>query len=168
MGTILLWIINFMNLLNLYFLASWLPTVANQAGYGIGTSVSGGNHGATRRNDRRLHPGIPGATLGFRSSADHLLRLACINIALIGLPGLSLAMLFVVVFLAGYRRCGRADSRQCVVGDLLSDRSASHRNRRGAGHRTHRGHYRPGGWRRPDESAFAFAKTVPGGRGTGV
>ena len=26
-GTILLWVVNFMNLLNLYLLASWLPTV---------------------------------------------------------------------------------------------------------------------------------------------
>src|SRR5262245_26924981 len=32
-GTALLWVINFMNLLNLYFLASWLPTVVN-ASYG--------------------------------------------------------------------------------------------------------------------------------------
>src|SRR5262249_56038586 len=28
-GTLLLWIINFMNLLNLYFLASWLPTIVS-------------------------------------------------------------------------------------------------------------------------------------------
>ena len=31
--TILLWIINFMNLLTLYSLANWLPTVVTGAGY---------------------------------------------------------------------------------------------------------------------------------------
>src|SRR5437867_12386650 len=36
-GTSLLWIINFMNMLNLYFMASWLPTVVS-ASYSIQTS----------------------------------------------------------------------------------------------------------------------------------
>jgi AAHS family 4-hydroxybenzoate transporter-like MFS transporter len=31
--TLLLWIINFMNLLNLYFLSNWLPTIAKGAGF---------------------------------------------------------------------------------------------------------------------------------------
>src|ERR1700733_3151738 len=106
LGTILLWIINFMNLLNLYFLASWLPTVANQAGYGIGTSVLVGTM-------EQLAGMIGGFTLGFlvqRFDFGRVLTVcfavACINIALIGLPGLSLTMLFVVVFLAGYGVAG--------------------------------------------------------------
>lgn len=33
--TLLLWGINFMNLLNLFFLASWLPTIAIDAGYDV-------------------------------------------------------------------------------------------------------------------------------------
>ena len=157
-----------MNLLNLYFLASWLPTVANQAGYGIGTSVLVGTM-------EQIAGMIGGFTLGFlvqRFGFGRVLTtcfaVACINIALIGLPGLSLAMLFMVVFLAGLRRCGRTNRRQCVVGHLLSDRFASHWNRRGTGHRTHRGNYRPGSWRRSDEPAFAIAKAVPGSRGPGV
>lgn len=32
-GTALLWTANFMNLLNLYFLSSWLPTVVHDAGH---------------------------------------------------------------------------------------------------------------------------------------
>jgi AAHS family 4-hydroxybenzoate transporter-like MFS transporter len=32
MATILIWIIYFMNLLNLYFLNSWLPTIISDAG----------------------------------------------------------------------------------------------------------------------------------------
>jgi AAHS family 4-hydroxybenzoate transporter-like MFS transporter len=106
LGTILLWIINFMNLLNLYFLASWLPTVANQAGYGIGTSVLVGTM-------EQLAGMIGGLTLGFLvhhygfgTVLTTCFALAAINIALIGTPGLSLAMLFVVVFLAGYGVAG--------------------------------------------------------------
>lgn len=105
-GTILLWVVNFMNLLNLYFLASWLPTVANQAGYGIRTSVVVGSM-------EQVAGMIGGLTLGFlvqRFGFAHVLTtcfaLACVNIALIGQPGLSLKMLFVVVFLAGYGVAG--------------------------------------------------------------
>ncbi len=101
-GTILLWIVNFMNLLNLYFLASWLPTVANQSGYGMGTSVLVGTM-------EQLAGMIGGFTLGWLVQRWGFVRvlttcfaLGCINIALIGRPGLSLAMLFTVVFLAGF------------------------------------------------------------------
>src|SRR5207247_1326227 len=39
---ILLWIVNFMNLLNLYFLASWMPTVVRDAGHSASTAVLAG------------------------------------------------------------------------------------------------------------------------------
>jgi AAHS family 4-hydroxybenzoate transporter-like MFS transporter len=39
LGTILLWIMFFMNLLDIYFLASWLPTVINNAGLTIERAV---------------------------------------------------------------------------------------------------------------------------------
>ncbi|MDP9113507.1 MAG: MFS transporter, partial [Acidobacteriota bacterium] len=37
--TILLWIIYFMNLLNLFFLSSWLPTVMKDSGYSTSTAI---------------------------------------------------------------------------------------------------------------------------------
>src|SRR5688500_20194121 len=37
--TVLLWVINFMNLLNLYSVTSWLPTVVNGMGYSANTAV---------------------------------------------------------------------------------------------------------------------------------
>ena len=33
LGTLLLWVVNFMNLLNIYFLSNWLPIVVSSAGY---------------------------------------------------------------------------------------------------------------------------------------
>ena len=39
LGTIFLWVINFMNLLNLYFLSNWLATVFTDAGYSGPTAL---------------------------------------------------------------------------------------------------------------------------------
>ncbi|HET9130418.1 MAG TPA: MFS transporter, partial [Terriglobia bacterium] len=38
-GTTLIWVVNFLNLLNLYFLAAWLPTVAAEAGFSPSISI---------------------------------------------------------------------------------------------------------------------------------
>ena len=45
LGTVLLWVINFMNIFNLYVLAGWLPTVATRIGIFDA-------HGGARRHDR--------------------------------------------------------------------------------------------------------------------
>jgi AAHS family 4-hydroxybenzoate transporter-like MFS transporter len=105
-GTILLWIVNFMNLLNLYFLASWLPTVANQAGYAVGTAVLVGTMEQLAGMIGGLTLGFLVHRLGFVTVLTSCFAVACVNIALIGQPGLSLSMLFVVVFLAGYGVAG--------------------------------------------------------------
>jgi MFS family permease len=49
-GTLGLWTVNFMNLLNLYFLSNWLPTLVRDAGYAAGLGVVGRDV-ATRRAD---------------------------------------------------------------------------------------------------------------------
>jgi AAHS family 4-hydroxybenzoate transporter-like MFS transporter len=104
--TILLWIVNFMNLLNLYSLASWLPTIVQDAGYPTSTAVLvgtilqvGGTIGAFGLAWLIARRGfIPVLTTSF--------VVACISIATIGQPGLSLAPLVGMVFVAGW----------CVVG----------------------------------------------------
>ncbi|HLH32554.1 MAG TPA: MFS transporter, partial [Terriglobia bacterium] len=105
-GTTLLWIINFMNLLNLYFLASWLPTVVNAA---FGSVRTGALVATTLQVG-----GVVGTfvfswlveRIGFIPVLGTAFTTACIAIALIGQPALSLAILFGVVFVAGF----------CVVG----------------------------------------------------
>ena len=68
--TVLLWIVNFMNLLNLYSVSSWLPTVVNGMGYDQNTSRAG-RHGALgRRNDRHVRPGLGHRAFGFHANAD--------------------------------------------------------------------------------------------------
>src|SRR5579863_5285647 len=102
LGTALLWVVNFMNLLNLYFLSNWLPLVVSSAGYSNSIAVNsasvlqvGGVVGTLVLSSFVYRFGFtPVLTLSF--------TLACVSIFAIGQPYLSLAMLFVVVFLAGF------------------------------------------------------------------
>lgn len=104
--TLLLWVANFMNLLNLYALSNWLATVVNGMGYSTRTAVlvsttlqvggTIGTFGLAWLIARR----------GFMTMLIGTFAAATISIALIGQPGISLALLFLLVFLAGW----------CIVG----------------------------------------------------
>jgi AAHS family 4-hydroxybenzoate transporter-like MFS transporter len=101
MGTVLLWIVNFMNLLNLYFLSSWLPTVVRNAGRSTSTAVLVGTAVQVGGTIAALGLGWFIARFGFVPVLATCFAIAGANIAMIGYPGLSLALLFAVVFLAG-------------------------------------------------------------------
>ncbi len=105
-ATLLFWAMFFMNLLDIYFLAAWLPTVINNAGLSIQlaliTSVMlqvGGTIGVLVLS-RFLDRGNPYFVLGAAYFA------AAIFIAAIGSGGASIALLMPAVFAAGF----------CVVG----------------------------------------------------
>jgi AAHS family 4-hydroxybenzoate transporter-like MFS transporter len=102
LGTIIIWLINFMNLINLYFLSTWLTTVAREAGYPartaalVGTTLQlGGIIGAVSLGwfIRRL---------GFIPVLATCLALACFSIAAIGQSSTILLLLFAVVGLSGF------------------------------------------------------------------
>jgi AAHS family 4-hydroxybenzoate transporter-like MFS transporter len=100
-GTLLIWVINFMNLLNLYFLSNWLPTVVKDAGFPTQTAVLVGA-------SLQL-AGVFGAFLlgwcihkrGFVPVLATGFFTAACAIAWIGHPGLALVPLFTVVCIAG-------------------------------------------------------------------
>ena len=102
LGTVMLWIINFMNLLNLYFLGSWLPTVVKDAGYTtaiavlVGTAVQVGGSLGTIPNGWMID------RYGFRKVLTIVFGVATISIAMIGQPSLPLSMLFFASFMAGW------------------------------------------------------------------
>jgi AAHS family 4-hydroxybenzoate transporter-like MFS transporter len=106
MVTILLWIINFMNLLNLYSLANWLPTVVTGMGYTTQTAVLVGTILQVGGTIGTFGLAWLIARGGFLPMLITTFAVATISIALIGTPGISLALLFVIVFVAGW----------CVVG----------------------------------------------------
>jgi AAHS family 4-hydroxybenzoate transporter-like MFS transporter len=100
-GTLLLWTVNFMNLLNLYFLQGWLTTVVTDAGYPQTTAAIvasmvqvGGTVGA-------FTLGWFVHKWGFVPVLTTCGVLASVNIAAIGQPWIPLAMLTTVVFIAG-------------------------------------------------------------------
>jgi AAHS family 4-hydroxybenzoate transporter-like MFS transporter len=104
--TVLLWVVNFMNLLNLYSVSSWLPTVVNGMGYSQNTAVLvgtvvwvGGTIGTF---------GLAWAITrwGFTRTLMLNYAVAALSIALIGQPGISLALLSMIVFITGW----------CVIG----------------------------------------------------
>jgi MFS transporter, AAHS family, 4-hydroxybenzoate transporter len=102
----LLWVVNFMNLLNLYFLASWLPTVVRDAGRSASTAVLAGTILQVGGTIGTVGLAWLIGRLGFIPVLTASFGLASVTIALIGQPGLSLTLLFMLVFIAGW----------CVVG----------------------------------------------------
>jgi len=108
-ATTLLWILNFMNLLIVHLVASWLPTVVREAGYSISAAVLiatvfqiGGVIGTFTL----------AWLIGRRGLVPVLivsLTVTCGAVALIGQPGLSAAALIAAVFVAG----------SCVIGSQI-------------------------------------------------
>jgi AAHS family 4-hydroxybenzoate transporter-like MFS transporter len=107
--TLLLWVIFFMSLMDLYFLSSWLPTVIHDAGIALDTAALitsmlqiGGTLG-TLTLGRVFDRVPPFKALG----AVYLCAAACI--VLVGLAGTSVSVLSATIFGAGF----------CVVGGQI-------------------------------------------------
>ena len=115
-GTILLWIINFMNLLNLYFLASWLPTVVRDAGFSLSNAVLVGTTLQIGGTIGTLCLGWFIGRIGFIPVLGTSFTIACVSIAMIGQPAASLAFLFVVVFIAGLTVVGGQGAVNALAG----------------------------------------------------
>jgi AAHS family 4-hydroxybenzoate transporter-like MFS transporter len=104
--TLLFWMMFFMNLLDLYFLANWLPTVINAAGLSVelavitATALQVGGVVGTLVMARLMDRGNPYVVLGCA------FFLAAVLIAGIGSAGASIALLIPAIFGAGF----------CVVG----------------------------------------------------
>jgi MFS transporter, AAHS family, 4-hydroxybenzoate transporter len=104
--TLLLWLVNFANLLNLFFLANWLPLLSTRMGFNssvavlMGTTLQlGGLIGAIF-----LGPLID--RQGYYRVLVPMFLIAGFAVAAIGEPSLSLALLYLVIFVAGI----------CIVG----------------------------------------------------
>jgi AAHS family 4-hydroxybenzoate transporter-like MFS transporter len=103
MVTVLLWGVYFLNLLNLFLLASWLPTLVSAAGYSTRTAVLAGTmlQAGGALGCLALAPFI--GRIGLIRSLTVGFAISAVCIALIGQPGISLPALFAVIFVAG---CG--------------------------------------------------------------
>jgi len=101
-GTLLLWTMQFMNLINLYMLSTWLPTIARGMGMTTTAALMVGTMFQTGGAVGSVAIGQPIQKWGFFGVLIACFAGAGVMIALIGQPGLTATFLFVVVFLAGF------------------------------------------------------------------
>lgn len=104
--TILLWMVNFLNLLNLMFLSSWIPTIVVGDGFPTSTGVLAGTTLQVGGVIGALLMGQLIESVGFRRVLIPCFVIAAVALVFVGRPGLSIALLFSVVTLSGF----------CVVG----------------------------------------------------
>ena len=104
--TLLLWLISFMNLINLYFLSNWLPTLIHDAGYSTGMAVLIGTSLQVGGVVGTLTLGWFINRYGFTKVLGCCFVAACVAIALIGKVAAVPVFLFIAVVVAGF----------CIVG----------------------------------------------------
>ena len=104
--TILLWVVSFANLLNLFFLANWLPLLSNRMGFGSSTAVLMGTTLQLGGLVGALFMGPLIDRLGFYRVLIPLFFIAGFAVAAIGQSALPIYMLYLIIFVAGI----------CVVG----------------------------------------------------
>lgn len=106
--TLLLWLMHFMNLADLYFLASWLPTVIRDSGVSMSTAVIAG---AMLQIGSVLGAIALGALItkfGFYKVLPVNYLIGSVSIALIGYASQNIPLLFISIFIAGF----------CAIGGL--------------------------------------------------
>jgi AAHS family 4-hydroxybenzoate transporter-like MFS transporter len=116
--TALLWIVNFANLLDMYFLSNWLPTVIHGAGYSTTTAVLAGS--------AMWVGGVAGTVLlgpvidriGFTKVLAAVFLMAIVTIALIGNPAViaTTGLLVAAIFLTGFAVSGGQPAINALAG----------------------------------------------------
>ena len=104
--TLILWAISFMNLIDLYFLSNWLPTVMHEAGYTPATAVIVGTVLQTGGVVGTLLLGWFIERFGFVRVLFVCFVAATLTVGMIGMVAQTLPWLLAVVFAGGF----------CVVG----------------------------------------------------
>ncbi|ALL64240.1 4-hydroxybenzoate transporter [Paraburkholderia caribensis MBA4] len=104
--TLILWGISFMNLIDLYFLSNWLPTVMRDAGYSPSTAVIVGTVLQTGGVIGTLLLGWFIERFGFVRVLFACFAFGAVSVGAIGTVSHVLAWLLVVVFAGGF----------CIVG----------------------------------------------------
>jgi MFS transporter, AAHS family, 4-hydroxybenzoate transporter len=104
--TLLLWLVSFANLLNLFFLANWLPLLSTRMGFSSSTAVL---MGTTLQLGGLIGAVFMGPLIdrvGFYRVLTPTFLIAGLAVAAIGGPGLSLPLLYLIIFVGGI----------CIVG----------------------------------------------------
>jgi AAHS family 4-hydroxybenzoate transporter-like MFS transporter len=101
-GTALLWTVNFMNVLDAYFVASWLPTVVRDAGHETSTAVLIGTAVQAGGTIGTFVLGFVLQRKGFVRVLAACFAVAAASLAALGQPGMGVPLLAAVAFVAGW------------------------------------------------------------------
>ncbi|MFM0075683.1 MFS transporter [Paraburkholderia sediminicola] len=104
--TLLLWGINFANLLDLFFLSNWLPMLSLRIGHGVATAVLIGTSLQIGGTAGALVLGPLMDRFGFYRVLALSFLVATFSVASVGLPDLSTGLRYAVVLISGI----------CIVG----------------------------------------------------
>ncbi|CAE6841697.1 4-hydroxybenzoate transporter PcaK [Paraburkholderia nemoris] len=104
--TLLLWGINFANLLDLFFLSNWLPMLSLRVGHGVATAVLIGTSLQIGGTAGALLLGPLMDRFGFYRVLALSFLVATFSVAFVGLPDLSTGLRYAVVLISGI----------CIVG----------------------------------------------------
>lgn len=101
-----IWIISILNMISLYFLANWLPTLAKESGLTLNQALLIGSTLQLGGTLGSIWMGLKISKLGFYKVLVPVFIVAVASVALIGYAVDHLALLFVVVFIAGFAIVG--------------------------------------------------------------
>ena len=104
--TLLLWGINFANLLDLFFLSNWLPMLSLRVGHGVATAVLIGTSLQIGGTAGALLMGPLMDRFGFYRVLALSFLVATFSVSSVGLPDLSTGLRYAVVLMSGI----------CIVG----------------------------------------------------
>jgi len=124
-GTLLLWAAFFMNLLILYFLINWLPTVLRQAGFPLEYAI----FGTVLLNAGGIAGGLSLGRFIDRLGSYRVMAFAYLAAAFfvagIGLSGGSLAATLLLTFLAGFFVIGAQFGANALAAEFYPTRARS-------------------------------------------
>ena len=114
-GTICLWIMFFMNLLDLFFLQNWIPIITSDAGIPVRTAVVIGTLFQVGGVVACLFVGIPIDRFGGSKILPILYALGCLFVIALGQAGSLVPMLMLLTFGAGFCVVGGQNSANAVA-----------------------------------------------------
>ena len=100
--TLLLWGVNLLNLINLFFLSSWLSTIMRDAGLTMSTAVLAGTALQVGGTIGAVLLGLMIDRAGFRRVLIPCFTIAAVSIFTIGRPGIETAVLFAAIVISGF------------------------------------------------------------------
>ncbi|MBP1494198.1 MFS transporter [Acinetobacter nosocomialis] len=101
-----IWIISILNMISLYFLSNWLPTLAKESGLSLNQALMIGSTLQLGGTIGSVVMGLKIDKTGFYKVLIPVFLVAVISVALIGYAVSHIVLLFIIIFIAGFAIVG--------------------------------------------------------------